>query len=140
MAPIAPWCLQHCSLSLSYTVTGGLCTELVEYTSNTTNGVVKPIADVLLPRVSHYIQRFMCLPCTIYFMLAVYTIMCAVLHKLTVFAHSLMEIPGRGSVSPALSLPLTRLIQCHVAKNFASAWRWHWFFQLYFLTFFIHIV
>ena len=30
-----------------------LCTELKEHTADTTNGVVKAIADVLLQRVSH---------------------------------------------------------------------------------------
>jgi hypothetical protein len=44
---------------------GGLCTELVEHTANTTNGVVKAIADVLLPRFDGDAGKMLCQSCSL---------------------------------------------------------------------------
>ncbi|CAI8027711.1 Rho guanine nucleotide exchange factor 12 [Geodia barretti] len=43
----------------------GLCAELVEYTANTTNGVVKTIADVLLPRFDGDAGKKLCQSCSL---------------------------------------------------------------------------
>ena len=54
----------HILASMLYTcffIAGGLCAELKEHTAETTNGVVKTIANVLLQRVSGTALDVMCM-------------------------------------------------------------------------------